>query len=378
MKGLNALILLLFIGLLLSACSNATQVPALPPVTVKSQSFFVNNQEFKFIGANAIYFGFYKQYGYSIPEAIHSAKESGIKVLRIYLWLGSGPWGGRPMEEYDRVLDIAAQEGMYIIAVLSDCTPGDWGKTKEAYYNVVPQCNLVQPSGIKIYEDRVAELINRRNTVNGKIYREDTTILAWDLANEPPLYDFTADEFHQWLSQVARYVKKLDPQHLITIGLSNQPKEYDGAGPLYDAWNVPELDFFSFHIYVSQRVRSDQICQSVEHLSLISKRTQILASYGKPVVLEEYGFGSLREIGGKETQDQRPDTMKCWLKVYKDQMDAAYSNGASGTMFWGWGVPETVNVPLWWKNEEHDSSETQFVDFLRTYQFPETSFDKKP
>lgn len=370
MRKLDAFLPLLLFAFLLSACSNATPLPSVPPVTVKARSLVVDHQEFKFIGANAIYYGFYKQYGYSIPQAIHSAKESGIKVLRIYLWLGDAPWGARPMEEYDRVLDIAAQEGMYIIAVLSDCTPGDWGKTKEAYYRAVPQCDLVKSSGIKFYKDRAKELINRRNTINGKLYRDDTTILAWDLANEPPLYDFTADEFHQWLSQIAQYVKQLDPQHLITIGISNQSKEYDEPGPLYDAWNVPELDFFSFHIYVSQRVRSDQICQSDEYLSLISNRTRILASYGKPVVLEEYGFGSLREIGGKQTQEKQPDTMKCWLKVYKDQMDAAYSNGAAGTMFWGWGVPETVNVPLWWKNEEHDSSETEFVDLLHTYQIP--------
>jgi hypothetical protein len=93
-------------------------------VRIGPGGFTADDAPFSFIGANAIYFGFYQQYGYSIDAALSAAKENGIDVLRIYLWLGAAPWGGRPMEEYDRVLDAAARQGVYVIAVLTDCCPG--------------------------------------------------------------------------------------------------------------------------------------------------------------------------------------------------------------------------------------------------------------
>ena len=37
-------------------------------------------------------------------------------------------------------------------------------------------------SAFKTY---VKNIINRRNTITGVLYRDDPTIMAWDLANEP-------------------------------------------------------------------------------------------------------------------------------------------------------------------------------------------------
>ena len=37
-------------------------------------------------------------------------------------------------------------------------------------------------SAFKTY---VKKIINRRNTITGVLYRDDPTIMAWDLANEP-------------------------------------------------------------------------------------------------------------------------------------------------------------------------------------------------
>jgi hypothetical protein len=51
-------------------------------------------------------------------------------------------------------------------------------------------------------------------------------------------------------------------------------------------------------------------------------------------------------------------------------MDTAFSAGASGVMFWGWGVPETMTVPLWWRYEDHDITEQEFCTLIREYQLP--------
>jgi Cellulase (glycosyl hydrolase family 5) len=342
--------------------ATSPSIPQLPPVKIDHLGFVVEGKPFRFIGANSIYFGFYKQYGFSMDEAIRSAKDNGINVLRIYLGFGTGTWSGRPMEEYDKALDIAARNGMYVVAVLTDCCcrGGDWSQTDESYYQHVPYCNLTNSPGLVSMKDYIKSVLLRKNTVNGKLYRDDTTILAWDVANEPFLHNFSASDLNNWLSQVTLYIKSVDPAHLVTFGLDASGSVYDTDGSHYDALNVPALDFFSFHynqpnfFIISQK------------LDLIQFRVEKLLSMGKPVVLEEFGVGSQRVLGPALDQN----TLDKWTEAYKNQMDVAFSAGASGAMFWGWGVPGTRTVPLWWKDEDHDVTETEFCTLIREYQIP--------
>ncbi|MDI7275202.1 MAG: cellulase family glycosylhydrolase, partial [Anaerolineae bacterium] len=231
--------------------SRAPEAPLLPPVRVESSRFTVDGEPFRFIGANAIYFGLYPEYGFSVTETIKAARENGITVLRIYLWLGGGPWGGQTLEDYDAVLDAAAREGVYILAVLTDCCPGsDWAPTPEEYFRNVPHCNLTDPSGLTAFKEHIESILTRRNTVNGRIYRDDPTILGWDVANEPQLQHFEHEEVHRWLGEVVAHIKALDKNHLVTIGIVDSPA-YDQPGPAYAALDVPGLDFHSYHYYTS-------------------------------------------------------------------------------------------------------------------------------
>ena len=37
----------------------------------------------------------------------------------------------------------------------------------------------------QMYKDHIEHFVNRRNTYNGRLYKEDPTIFYWDLINEP-------------------------------------------------------------------------------------------------------------------------------------------------------------------------------------------------
>ena len=43
-------------------------------------------------------------------------------------------------------------------------------------------CKCMCRSAFKTY---VKKIVNRRNSITGVLYRDDPTIMAWDLANEP-------------------------------------------------------------------------------------------------------------------------------------------------------------------------------------------------
>jgi hypothetical protein len=334
----------------------------LPPVKVSGTDLIINGKPFRFIGANSIYFGFYKEYLFSIDDAIRSAKENGINVLRIDLGFGESTWNEKPMEEYDRAVDIAGRNGMYVIPILTDCCcmGSNWSQTLDDYYKQVPYCKMNSIESLDAYKSFIKKILLRKNTSNGKIYKDDSTIMAWDIANEPYLLNYSSSEVSAWISQVSEYIKSVDPNHLVTFGLDASSDLYNSDGPQYKALDVPTLDFFSFHF------NQPDYNTALQRLEAIQFRVEMFRSMGKPVILEEFGVGSQRIF--RVYPDQA--TLERWIASYKYQFDATFSAGASGAMFWGWGIPETRRVPLWWKYEDHDITETEFCNLIREYQIP--------
>ena len=49
--------------------------------------------------------------------------------------------------------------------------------------------------------------------------RDDPTILAWSLANEPRCDgDYSGSSLQGWIDATAEFLKSIDPNHLITVG----------------------------------------------------------------------------------------------------------------------------------------------------------------
>jgi mannan endo-1,4-beta-mannosidase len=337
-----------------------TAVLQQPFVKIKDLGFSLGSQPFRFIGANAPYFGAYGQNGLSIEEGIKSAREAGLSVLRIYLTYGAQPWGAKSFELFDEVLDLAAQNGIYIIATFADGCCYSSAEKSEDYFAHTVYTNINNELSQKKFESFIKDMILRKNSVNGRIYRDDPTIMAWDIINVPPVELFTPIELNTWLSGMTAYIKSIDPNHLVTLGIDTSQGIYSTPGEHYSALNVPDLDFFSFHY------NTNYFEDAPSHLDSIRYRVEMFRSMGKPVVMDVFGSGSQRIFPDNASQDILVD----WVKAYKDQMDTVFSAGAAGALFWGWGVPGTKQVLLWWSDEDHDSTETLFVQMLLEYQFP--------
>ena len=73
-----------------------------------------------------------------------------------------------------------------------------------------------------IYQDYVRYVLTRVNTYTGVAYRDDPTILAWELANEPRCENASrcgrGDLLYQWAGEMSRFVKGLDSRHMVALG----------------------------------------------------------------------------------------------------------------------------------------------------------------
>lgn len=333
-----------------------------PWVSITRCGFVKEGAPFKFIGANAVSLVFYDDWDLDIEKAIRTAKENNISVLRFYIDLG---WGKD--DDFDRIFDIASKYGVYVILVFTDCCCSSDYPALDKYFEVhAPFCNITNKYSVKAFKKLIKQIIERKNSINGKLYRDDPTILAWEIANELEYWRFNKSDVHNWIKEIATYIKSLDKNHLVTIGISSDDPEFNKNSLIYEIFNVPALDFFSFHLYPSSEiVESNNLMVSDKDIQKIEFITKGFLSLGKPVILEELGFSNSVDLNLKVRSNK--DTMELYASAFKKYMDKAFSLGCSGVMFWGWGVPDERRVPMWWSDESHSVEDNFFCKFLKQY-----------
>jgi mannan endo-1,4-beta-mannosidase len=214
---------------------------------------------------------------------------------------------------------------------------GDW-----TTYQTYTASFFSSESSIDDYKSHVAYLINRINPYTGLAYKDDPTIMSWELANEPRGID-NADDFNLWIDRTAEFIKTLDANHLVTTGCEGDTPwpSWNGLDFLSNH-NGANIDYATIHIWPqnwewydpanpvgtysfaeneSRRYFNDQISKAV--------------TLNKPAVLEEFGLA--RDNGSYD-----PQTTTVWrdlflAALYGEVYNSANSGGpAAGTNFWAW------------------------------------------
>jgi mannan endo-1,4-beta-mannosidase len=126
------------------------------------------------------------------------------------------------------------------------------------------------------YRTWVSHVVQRINPLTGLAYRDDPTIMAWELMNEgnaqPEALRLA------WTAEMSAYVKALDPNHLVSSGHANVSEK------LADL-TIPTLDFGTWHGYpLYYKLTVQQFGE------LITEFCRLALRAGKPVLLEEFGY----------------------------------------------------------------------------------------
>jgi hypothetical protein len=172
------------------------------------------------------------------------------------------------LNAFEKLLNICNEFGYKVIVTLD---PGYW-----EFYK--PQNRWVV---MKFLEEFIASFIN------------DRTIIAWDLMNEPDVNwnvpgAPSIEEHLELLKNMALKIRELDKLHLITIGWGR----VENAGYLADY-----VDFISFHYY---GINATQELDDVHDVGGLVKIIRKLRKYGKPLVLSEFGWPVVQELGWDE------------------------------------------------------------------------------
>jgi mannan endo-1,4-beta-mannosidase len=181
------------------------------------------------------------------------------------------------------------------------------------------------PTIKQYYKNYISMLLNRTNTYTGIKYKDDPTIFAWELANEPRCEsDTTGNTLVNWATEMSQYVKSIDPNHMVDVGdegfynipyAQGEDRSYCSHGSsgvdFIRLLKIPTIDFGSYHLYPdSWNTTADWGTTWIKNH--IKDGIQI----GKPVVLGEYGMKSNKD------------------SIYQTWHNAVLAMNGAGANFW--------------------------------------------
>ena len=246
------------------------------------------------------------EFGQALDDIGLGGDEHGVLRAWFFQTLATTyPGGARDWTRFDRTLQIARSHGYKVLVTLSD----QWGEcgTKvtptysfksEGWYTsgyASPDPSMLAGYGIWLsYRAWVAEMVNR--------YRNDPTILAWQLINEAevnpggafgvcPPGDVPRDELIAWAGDVSNLVRSIDPNHLISLGTIGGGQCGSQGSQYQDVHALPNIDLCEYHDY------SPAMAMPGDQWNGLGVRVQQCAALNKPLFVGEVGIDP-SQVGG--------------------------------------------------------------------------------
>ncbi|MCR6651182.1 MAG: cellulase family glycosylhydrolase [Cellvibrionaceae bacterium] len=198
------------------------------------------------------------------------------------------------------------------------------------------------------YHQVIRALVTRTNTVTGKVYVDDPTIMSWQLANEPRLGSDQGGrsfypQFKTWVEQTARFIKSLDSNHLVSTGSEGSMGTLRDLDLYKEVHAIAEIDYLTFHMWPKNwgwfdvTRPEETYTQAIANAkAYVLQHLEVAEELGRPLVLEEFGIerdGGDYAPGAGTTQRDRFFSEMFGFIATQVKLDSPLM----GTNVWGWG-----------------------------------------
>ncbi|ESQ54425.1 hypothetical protein EUTSA_v10025261mg [Eutrema salsugineum] len=300
---------------------------------------------------------------YRVSEMLEAGAKMGLTVCRTWafndggynaLQISPGHFDERVFQALDHVIAEARKHDVRLLLSLVNNLQAYGGKSqyvKWAWQEGVGLSSsndsfFFDPSIRKYFKNYLTALLTRKNSVTGIEYRNDPTIFAWELINEPRCSsDVSGDTLQEWIDEMTGFIKSIDDKHLLTVGLEGfyGPKSPKRLTVNPEQWpselgtdfvrnsNSSNIDFASVHIYPDHWFHD----QSFEDkLKFVVKWMQSHVEDGmkelkKPVLFTEFGLSNLNK-------DYEPSQRERFYRIIFDVVykSAKRRKSGAGTLVW--------------------------------------------
>ncbi|PIA44356.1 hypothetical protein AQUCO_01700156v1 [Aquilegia coerulea] len=295
-----------------------------------------------------------------VTSTLQQASRYGMNVARTWafsdggstpLQISPGSYNEDMFKGLDFVLSEARKYGVYVILSFVNNYNDYGGKNQYVQWgrqhggqNLNSDDDFYSNSMVKdYYKNHIKAVVTRINTITGVAYKDDPTIFAWELMNEPRCQsDLSGKILQVWIKEMAGHVKTLDRNHLVEIGLEGfygeTMPERKGFNPGYQVGTdfiannqIPEIDFATIHLYPDQWVSGSSEEAQMTFVdrwvqSHIQDSNSVLR---KPIVIAEFGKSSRSSGYTVEKRDAY------FGMLYNAIYTSAKNGGAcNGGIFW--------------------------------------------
>lgn len=355
----------------------ATATAAPPPssqfVTAKGAKLMLAGKPYEFAGTNNYYLGYKSQ---AMLEAVlDDASEAGFDVVRTWGFQdfqnpdGSGSvhqnfegvwyqaWdaasdrpvineGENGLQKLDHVIAEAQERGLRLVIPFTNNWNAFGGMDQYVRWAGLDEhADFYTDETVRgWFKDWISTLLNRTNSVTGVLYKDDPTILAWELANEPRCTsagaypDGVCDTatITAWAAEMSTFVKSIDANHLLSAGDEgffcrsekdwSLTKKYGASGyglgfgedcadgvDTVALASLENIDMMSMHLYPDHWKTT-----TAWGTGWIREHALAAQKLGKPVYLGEFG------LNDKATR----------MPVYNDWLRTARQSGVDGALYW--------------------------------------------
>ncbi|XP_019464057.1 PREDICTED: mannan endo-1,4-beta-mannosidase 6 isoform X1 [Lupinus angustifolius] len=334
-------------------------------VQKKGTQFVVNDQPFYVNGFNTYWlmvFAADDSTRGKVTEVFKHASSVGMSVCRTWAF-NDGQWRALQKspslydEDVFKALDFVVSEAKKYRIRLILSLVNNWeaygGKAQyvkwgnDAGLNLTSDDDFFSDSTLRAYyKAHVKTVLNRVNTFTNITYKEDPTIFAWELINEPRCTsDSSGDTLQEWIKEMAFYVKSIDPKHLLEIGVEGfygpstpqrvqlNPNSYaqQVGTDFIRNHQVLGVDFASVHMYPDSWI-SQSISDS--HLPFIKSWMEAHIEDAEkylemPVIFAEFGVSAKDPGYNSSYRDNLINT------VYKTILNSTKKGGSgAGSLVW--------------------------------------------
>ncbi len=167
---------------------------------------------------------------------------------------------------------------------------GDWQTYQEYTASFYSNENAVTD-----FFNHLRFIILRENSYTGTLYRDDPTIMTWQLGNEPRGIN-NREDFTQWIENTAKYIKSMDSNHMITIGSEGATAHPSSGNDFLVDHQSSYIDYTTIHVWVQNwgwfdPYAKESLSPAIEKaITYINQHAVLAEKLNKPVVLEEFGI----------------------------------------------------------------------------------------
>lgn len=219
-----------------------------------------------------------------------------------------------------------------------------------------------------LFANHVKNIVTRTNRYTQLKYVDDPAIMSWQIGNEPRAFgEDNKINYALWMHSVARLIKSLDPNHLVSTGSEG----YQGCEGDIKLWELVhaynDVDYMTIHIwpYNWGWAKKDSLDKTLEYSKkqtdiYIDQHLAIASKYKKPLVIEEFGFP---RDGFQFAKESGTECRNAYFDfVFAKVLENSRKGGAlAGCNFWAWGgsAKQSNSHVFWQKGDDYTGDPAQ-------------------